>query len=491
MTLINLPALDRRTFLRGALVTAGVAAVGGSLAGCVVAPAPATGTVGFWDWYVTQASWVDNEIALFQKANPGLTIEKTTQVTDKYPELAALAQRSDSLPEVLMIPKAPTIQEQVAAGWYLPLDDYITDEWKSRFPEGVFVEGINTFDGKVYTAPFAGIAPSVQLYVHNEIFRTAGLTNSDGSVKVPATWDDVTKAAAAIKSKIGGSTYGIGFGNSDAPLIGAWWVDMFTRGAGSPGGTQTVDYRTGEYTYSSDRNYADFLEMLVDWKNNEYIHPNVMSMGDEQARAEFAKGSFGMTVGGVWNQPSWTEAGFTDYSLMTLPSPTGKPKSFFYGAPGSGFIAISATAADPDAAWKWFDWLNGVDAGKRWVQDRQGLSIFPENNVAENVDFEPFAQYAAMADMAKYGPAPTIRNPEVSKVAVGTVTPAINDVCTGIFTGQLGDIGTALSEVQDATQQALQSAIDTAAAAGANVSIKDYVFSDWDPTQTYITTASA
>ena len=57
--------------------------------------------------------------------------------------------------------------------------------------------------------------------------------------------------------------------------------------------------------------------------------------------------------------------------------------------------------------------------------------------------------------------------------------------------GQLGDIGTALSEVQDATQQALQSAIDTAAAAGANVSIKDYVFSDWDPTQTYITTASA
>ena len=495
MSPIMQASLDRRRFLQGALATVGLAAVGGTLTACspsasssgpsAAASGGSTGTIDYWDWYVSQAPWVDNEIKLFSAAS-GITVKKTTQVSDKYADLFGLAQRSESLPPVFMIPKAPAIQEQVAKGWLLPLDDFIDDKWKARWPEGSFVEGVNTFGGKTYTAQFAGIAPSQQIYIHNGVFKAAGLTNADGTVKLPKTWDDVTNAAAAIKSKAGGNVYPFGFGNN-AGILGAWWLDMFARGAGSPGGCTNLDYRVGKYTYASDRNYADAMELFLEWKTKEYIHPNVQSMSDEQARALFAKGEFGMTIGGVWNQPQWKTDGFTDYSMVTLPSTSGSPKAFFYGAPGSGFVGISAAAKDPEAAFKWFDWLYSVDAGKRWVEQEQGLSVFPENNDPSGIKFAPFAQYVAMADMAKYGPAPTIRNPDVAKVSVDAVVPGVNDVATGIFTGQLGDVSAALTDLQDRSQAALEAGIKTAKGAGANVSIDDYKFTDWDPTQTYIT----
>lgn len=494
-------SLSRRTFLRGSLATAGLTVAGGSLAACGSDSSDDGGgsssasTVAYWDWYVSQGKWVGNEIKLFEKKHSDITIKKTTQVTDKYADLFALGVRSKEVPDIFMIPQAPTVAEQVQKGWLAPLDNWADDEWKARFPENSFVEGINVFDGKMYSAPFSGIAPSQEIYIHNEIFRKAGLTEADGSISIPRTWDDVTRAADTIRSKIGGKTYGIGFGNGENFAIGSWWLDMFVRGAGSPGGARSdpggIDYREGKWTFSTDRNYLDFFELLLEWKDRELIHPNVQSMSDEQSRAAFERGEFGMTIGGVWNQPTWTEHDFTDYSLMTLPSPSGEPQAFFYGPPGGRFLGISPDAAKPDAAWAWFDWMYQVDTGRRWVEDGQGLSVFPEANDPEGIDFDPFAQYVAIADMAKIGPQPTIRNPDVAKIAVDPVVPSHDDVATGIYTGQIGDIQTALSELDDRCMKGLEAAIKVTNGKGAKVSLDDYVFSDWDPTQSYTTTPAA
>jgi ABC-type glycerol-3-phosphate transport system substrate-binding protein len=442
-------------------------------------------SVTYWDWYVSQAAWVDNEIKLFEQAHSDSPIKKTTQVTDKYADLFALASRSKTTPDIFMIPKTPTIQEQVAKKWLLPLDKWATSSWQSRFPADQFVEGVNVFDGKVYTAPFAAPAPSLQLYCHKGVFKNAGLTNADGSIQLPRTWDDVTRAAQTITSRSGGKVYGLGFGNAQNFAL-AWWIDLFTRGAGSPGGTNSMDFRTGAWTYGSDRNYADFLNLLLDWRKRGFVYPNSMSSSDEQARAFFSQGAFGMTVGGVWNQPTWTEAKFTDYSLVTLPSPTGSPKAFFYGPPGGSFVAISAGAMEPDRAWAWFDWLYGKAAGKRWVEQGLGLSVYAENNDPSLVKFAPFAEYVGMANTAMVGPTPTVRNPEVATVTLNAVKPDINDVAAGLYTGQLKDTGAALSELQDRMNQAQSDAVKAAAAKGAKVSMADYVFADWDPTKPYV-----
>src|SRR5581483_8339199 len=113
------------------------------------------------------------------------------------------------------------------------------------------------------------------------------------------------------------------------------------RGAGSPGGAYDKDYRTGKYTQGTDRNYQDFINLLLEWKQRGYIYPDSASITDEISRAYFERGKFGMLPGGVWNQVEWTQHKFTDYSLVTLLSPTETPKGYFYYTPGGTMFAAS------------------------------------------------------------------------------------------------------------------------------------------------------
>jgi ABC-type glycerol-3-phosphate transport system substrate-binding protein len=484
--------LSRRSFLRGTATLAGVAAVGGLAAACSTSSSSSkAGQVNYWDSFVSQAPWVDNEIKLFEQAHRDIKIKKTTQVSDKYADLVSLAFRSNSAPDMFMLPKSPTFPEQVSDGWLMPLDKWATDSWKSRFPSDSFTEGINVVGGKTYSAPFNGAGPSLQLYIHNGVFKNAGLTNPDGSVKMPQTWDDISNAAATIKSRSGGKVYGLGFGNAQNVIL-EWWADILVRGAGSPGGmasagVDSMDYRVGRWTYDTDRNYADAVALILEWKKNGYFYPSSMSISDEQARAFFEQGKFGMTIGGVWNQAEWTGHKFTDYSLMTLPSPDGAPKALYYGPPGGTFVAINAKTKNADQAFAWFDWIHSKEAADRWVAMGEGLSIYPDANNASKVKFKPFADYVSMSKFAIVGPQPNIKNPDAGKVTLANVKPDHNDVLAGLYTGQLKNVQDALSGLAGRRNKALADGIKAATAQGAKVSMADFTFPDWDISKPYET----
>ena len=108
--------INRRRFLQGAATIAGALTMAGAGPGVSYAAAERKGTVtiNYWDWWVSQAPWVDNEIKLFEAAHPGLTIKKTTNVTTQYANLFALAVKSGNEPDVFMIPQTPPLADQVA-----------------------------------------------------------------------------------------------------------------------------------------------------------------------------------------------------------------------------------------------------------------------------------------------------------------------------------------------------------------------------------------
>lgn len=491
--------LNRRDFLKTAGTVAGAAALGTDLAACGSSGSSGnTVTLQYWDYWISQAPWLDNEIKLFQAAHPNIKIKKTTNSTTTYDNLFNLAVKSNKQPDVFIVTGTATpYNEQVKKGWWLPVDKWINDAWKNRFPAGTFHEGNNVFDGKTYTAPLSGFGPFLQLYLNTDVFKAAGLTNSDGSIKVPKTWDDVSSFADTITKKGNGQYYGLGFGEGSGGSILLAWVDLFATAAGSPGGAfggtggtwrDGLDLRVGKYTLSSDRNYEDFINLLLEWKQKGYFYPDSMSISDETARVYFERGKFGMTVGGIWCEPEWTTHGFTNYHLTTLPSPTGTPQAFYYHTPGGQTWAISSQTKHPEEAWQWFNWLYSEEAGQRWVQVyNEDLSTFTSLNDPAKIKFKPFAEYVGLSHMSLAQPDVNVHNPETSKVVFNAISPNLNDALVGLWTGQLHSVKGTLTDVQSRAQAAFEKSISQAKANGANVSTADWTFSDWDVTKDYIT----
>ena len=450
-------------------------------------------TITYWDWWVTQGPTIDREIELFQQQYPHIKVKKTTQVVDKYPELLQLAFKGGNSPDVFLIPEKPSFLDQVRLGWFLPLNKWATPEWQSQFPAGSFAEGANVVDGKVYTAPYEGPAPWLQLYVNTKVFKDAGLVDADGNAKLPKTWDDVREYARVITQKSGGKVYGFGFGNKQKFVLP--WQMMMVQNSGAPGGISGFDARLGQSTWASNPVYLNWIRFFMGMKQDGSIVPNAMSMDDEMARAAFADGKFGMIVGGVWNQGGWakTHPDFREYTLTQLPHEGPEQASYFYRSPGGQGWAISSQTKHPEEAWLWFNWLNSKEAAERWVKAGQGIRIYPEVNKPEYAPTPQFAAFLRIAQQdVKLAPAPSLQHPEMNEVKTQQTRPNIQDILEGIYSGQITDHEGALRDLEARENAELRRAIGEAQQRGVNVDPDWWKVQDWDITQDYLpSTATA
>ncbi len=443
-------------------------------------------TIEYWDWWVTQGPTIDKEIELFEQAHPNITIKKTTQVSDKYPDLLQMAVKSDNAPDVFLIPDKPTLKDQVDQGWLLPLNKWATDQWKSQFAPEAFAEGANIFKGKLYTAPYQGNVPWLQFYINTKVFKDAGLVDANGNVKVPQTWAEVREYARIITQKSGGKVYGYGFGDKGGSILPQHLWMVQNSGAADAGGG--FDPRVGRYVWYSNPVYADWIAFLMGMKQDGSIVPNAMTMDDEMARTAFAQGKFGMTVGGVWLQSGWqtTNPDFKDYIVADLPHEGLQKDSYFYVTPGGQGWGISATTKHPEEAWLWFEWLNSKEAATRWVQAGLSTRAQPDVNNPAYAPTPQFGQYLKLAqDSMRIGPAQQLVHPEMTEVKEAATKPNIQDILEGVYTGQITDYKGALKDLEQRQNAALDQAIADAQARGIKVDKSWWKVSNWDLTQDY------
>ena len=465
-----------------------------SFAAALFGSASAQTTVQYWDYWVTQGPAVDEIIAAFEAEHPDITIEKNTIGGGPYNESLDLAMQSDSGPDIFVEPNRENgFLDYVNRGYIYNLSQFEDSEtFRQGFPnpQTNFVEGSNIVNGNLYSAPFAGPdKPWLQLYVNTDLYKEAGLVDADGNPVLPTTWEEFVANSRTVTENT--DAYGTGF-SMQQPWAAGWWYRVCNySGVPYDGLLSAFDYRTGEFTFSSNECYKTVLNDLVMMSDEELIHPasTSLSVDDEGARALFAEGGFAHLVAGEWVIAGWeqTHPDFTSYTATHLPFPEGETESFFGATVGGHWFAINANTDVPEAAWEFFKFLHSPEAGAIWARNGNGLVLStpqPYDEFASNAAFEYVFN---SSDLVRTLPEPTIRTPALAEVQQTLIGPSPDDIMVGVLSGQVTDIDAALTDLDARKMQALTTGLSDAQAAGVDVAMDGYVFPDWNPTENYVT----
>jgi multiple sugar transport system substrate-binding protein len=449
---------------------------------------PETATITFWEWRGgSLAEFMESEADLFHERYPWITVE-VLQFPDRraYREALALAFESEDAPDVFIRPHS--LARMVDDGWVQPIDTWITPEWVASFPEGSFSETRNVWQGKIYAYPVFAEGSPRMLFLNCELFRQAGLVDAAGEILTPKTWGELRSMAAQITQAGAGEFYGIGIGIKDARPM-SWWADLAAL-AGAPMTPYDFDFHTGQYVYGSHPGYAQIVELLLGMKADGSVYPYEGTLDDSNIYSYFGQGKFAIFMSGsyVVSNLLLDFPDFQDYQVAPLPVPDDGQTGDIVLLPGTGVYYMSSHCEDPDEAWLWLEWLSSRETHQRMVSQSSNFSVFEDLNTAENISDEKVLQaYQAQSAFGVYGPFPPARNPDTALVMPEAVVPEIGDLLIGIYTGQIEDWRQALTDLDAAKQSALDAAIQDAIAAGADVSLEDFIFTDWVPTENYVT----
>jgi multiple sugar transport system substrate-binding protein len=472
--------LDRTRINRRSLIQGAAAA--GALASVRIIPAAAQDavTIVWWDQFLPLQPLHESIWASYQEAHPDVTVEYTVYNPQEQGQALQLAYESKQMPDVhslagLGVP----VSQLVDQGWFQPMSN--GEDIRAALPDGSLLDGITVFDGQVYSFPLFSFRQYTTLnWFNTELIESAGVDPSTG----PTTWDEVRTAAKAITDNGGGRAYGWIQGLNFPERMGVH-VEELAQAAGAPG---TIDPATGEYTYASEH-FAQAIEFLLSLQEDGSLFPASSTLDARTGRARWATGVAGMFFDGPWNIGVVTQefADFTDkVGVGPIPTPGGEAP-VIHKAPTGGVFWVSSQSEHPEAA---SDILAQFTSPEYYVGLAERMDQPPLDLTAvEQADVHPTYQRALelYGEQVWLAPSAIARNPAVSQVSaeMKDIHPNLGEIVQGVFSGDVTDYRAALQTFNDAMTAERERAIGVVQEAGGDVSIDDWVFSNWTPGEDY------
>ncbi|MBI2914830.1 MAG: extracellular solute-binding protein [Firmicutes bacterium] len=458
---------------------------------------PASGAaktkVRLWDFHIHDKKYRTKAVKEFNKKNPDIEIEYTSQVNSVYPTVLQATWATGDPPD-LFNPNM-SIETAIKLGWVIPIDDVAPSAaalkaWVARFPEGQapFVEGVNMFKGKIYSWPVNAPGAYMVLYYNKNLFREAGIVDARGIAKPPEDWAELREYARKITAKGNGRYYGIvrGVKNGDLAASMTWtlataagWVDFFNMGFNRQRGK--FDMHTG---------VKETIELWLAMKKDGSIFPGEFTMDEETARRYFANEKAGMLFDGWWTTGGLLAYNpkFSEFDVILPPPPERGSRKAFLGAgslAGSSEYVVSSKVKNKAAVWKVIQFLTSEEYQVGWVKAAGGFSVFPEYNKPE------YFGHPTMAKIALLGPASYRMLPPLPEgwqtvadhLAREMGRPDLVDLIWGIYLEKLPF--SALADYERRATAAFDRALAKARAEGVNLTKADFVFPDWDPAKNY------
>jgi raffinose/stachyose/melibiose transport system substrate-binding protein len=330
------------------------------------AAAPAAEKVSLlvWDGFQAQSDIVDELVSMFNEANP--EIEITREAQPNMRDILKTSLDGGVGPHIMYYDTGPGFAGVLArADLLLPLDEaYDQFGWTERiFP---IARERTTFDGRIY-----GIGHELEfigVFYNQRIFEEMGLSE-------PESHDDFMDLCETIK---GSELIPLAFADQNKWPAGHM-LSVF--GGYIAGKDKLAAAISGEVAW----NDPDFVQAIqtffVDMNEAGYFIPEVNAVTYDDANLLFYSGQAVMNLTGTWMVGDYTNPD-------VMPDPVG---FFFYppiqGKPiappaglGSGYF-VSKETPDPQAAFRFLDFLFSEEAAKLWIE---GASFIPP--IAVNVD---------------------------------------------------------------------------------------------------------
>lgn len=415
----------------------------------------------------------------FMEENPNVTIEYTVLTADQFKETVISAIKAGNAPDLFPLPSGMKLSAALSEGWFLPMNDYLSDEFVNSFAPGVLNEGITNMDGKIYCIPEAANIINTLMFYNKNVLKEAGV----GENELPKTWSEFSQICRRITDAGKGKYFAVIDSGAQANRL-----ELALRSLASLEGAKCSDIsqimlNDGMNALNSDSMVKafDFYDSLV---KDGAFHPNSVSIKAPEARALFAQNQAAFIMQGAWCISTWrTDNPDLDFGVMALPVPDdgAKGKLPYIGA--QPWMGISANSKHPDVAAQYLMALYSEDYQAGLVEDGGFVSVVDSINKAHMTDPTMLDYYNLNKEQAALAPDPIVANPAVSVVyaTVSSVSPSLGEIAQGVLAQNI-DYKAELKTLSDKTQEEWEKAIT---AAGSGISKDDFEFKNWDPMVNY------
>lgn len=440
-------------------------------------------TLQWWDHYAPLEELLNGIFDAYNQEHPNVTVERTLYNLPELGQSLQLAFNSGQAPDVhaiasLNIPIARLVQD----GWFTPIDDYVSAEFKARFPEGALLEGLHTFGGKLYSFPmFSFRSHSTTNWFNTQLVEDAGLDPDNPAT----TWDEFRAAAKAVTDNGGGQVFGWIQAIGLPERLGTQVAEL-AQTAGAPG---VIDWTTGEYVYHSEP-FMQAVDFLMSLNADGSLMPGSTSLDARNARANFAAGAAAFNFDGPW-QVGVIAGSFPEFAeflgVSQIPIPTAGEAVYISKGPNGGDFWVNSQSEHPDVAAQILEAFNTPEfyVGLAERQDQPPLDLA----AVESASVHPaYAKALGLyGDVIRLAPVPEIKNPNVSEVnaRLTDIRPNFGEILQGLLSGDITDAQATLEDYSSKLNADRARAIDEAVAAGVEVSADDWVFPNWDKSQDY------
>lgn len=433
--------------------------------------------------------WSDSSLAFreafhkkFEENHPGVKIEYTCLTQDQFNNTVVTLLKSGDAPDVFPIPSGKTLSMALKENWYQPMNQYLDEEFISSVDPSVWIEGVTTHNGEIYTLPENLPVINSVIYYNKDLLAKAGIT------KLPTTYSEFINACKKVSEIGNGQFYGWIEGGRQLNRLDILVRAFASKAGGKIASSSKVLTVDGKAPYDS-KEVINTMNLFKEIVETGGMHPDTINISAPEAREFFAQGQAAFLVQGMWCISTWEQT-YPDlnYGVMDIPVPDELANDpYRYGAQQSDvapWLGIYKESKNPELAAEYIKCLFSVDYGYQAAQDESGssISIIPAVNDEHLINPVQKEYYTVATRNTRVTPVATSRDAKVYDfyAEVKDVSPNLGNIFQGVLSESINDVTPLLKTFSENSTKEWKRACE---AIGLDFSV--FEFSNWDLSKDY------